>query len=234
MRKKHAEFWAILTVCALSLILAACRNPSANATVIKSAETTEPSPSYNPSSTPTVSPTSLPVIIIANTITVLLPSFTPVSGPSWPAIAKPCRAVDLAAEIKFFNGATGWSIGDIFFTNISANACTIQGYAELQLLDEKGQPDTTFHYNKLEGSFDTSGETSQGVVAIQPGKAAAAGFWSYRCDEGYAPNGGKLVVVLPSAMGQLFIDNAPHRCENVNDMSIGSFKYAPDNWQTLP
>lgn len=234
MRKKQAECWAFLTLCALSLILAACGNPSANTTAIKSAETTEPGPSYSPSSYPTVSPTNLPVIIIANTITTLLPMFTPVSSPSLPAITKPCKAVDLAAEIKFFNGATGWSIGDIFFTNKSANACTLEGYPELQFLDENGQPDSTFHYGKLTGNFDTAGETTQGVVAIQSGKAAATGFWSYRCDEGFAPDGGKLVIVLPATQGQLSVANAPHRCKNINDMSIGSFKYAVDNWQTLP
>ncbi len=229
----------VLTLGALSLMLVACDTPTANVVVIKSAETSGAGPAYNFSPTLTVAPTKLPILTTAiatqaNKFTASLPSPAPTFVPSLPANAKPCQAADLTAEIKFFNGATGWSIGDIFFTNKSPNLCTLKGYSELQLLDEKGQPDTTFHYNKLEGSFDTAGETSQGVVIIQPGKAAAAGFWSYHCDEGYAPAGGKLVTILPATQAQLSVANAPHRCKNINDMSIGSFKYAPDSWQSLP
>ena len=104
---------------------------------------------------------------------------TPTPTPSADSSAQQCTAADLSATAGY-QGATGSMAGSIVFTNTGSGPCTLQGTANVQILDENGHIMTTVQKTMtLDGS-----ETP---VTLQPsGQASLFFVWSNWCPPGVA------------------------------------------------
>lgn len=62
----------------------------------------------------------------------------PANVPAVPTTA--CRSTDLSGRLAGSQGAAGSQYADVVLTNTAREACSVQGYVSLALLDELGRP----------------------------------------------------------------------------------------------
>jgi len=134
----------------------------------------------------------------------------PVAAPGPPPR---CVAADLAAK-GGWQGATGSMLGEVAISNVGRSACTLKGYADLQLLGGHGEPLTVVLYH---ASQDRSGGVSGPTVTDPHAVTIAAGAlnaavvwlqWSNWCQttpESLSARlllpGGGVVAVAPGSAG---------------------------------
>ncbi len=172
--------------------------------------------------------------------TVVEDAATPTPTPSADQLLSRCSAADLSATADY-QGATGSMAGSIVFTNTGSGPCTLQGTANVQILDENGHVMTTIQKKMtLDGS-----ETP---VTLQPsGQASLFFVWSNWCPPGVAetsaaspvPGGVSMHVTLGGDQSMLnvavrHVDGGSGtlvpRCDAPNSdstLSVGFFKAYP-------
>jgi hypothetical protein len=93
------------------------------------------------------------------------PALPPVAttGPLQPAA---CGGADLSLAVSAQDAGAGNRIATLAFTNTGAAACTLQGYPDIALLAEDGQPRSPFRFEQSPAASDIS------AVMLQPGGQA--------------------------------------------------------------
>jgi len=153
-----------------------------------------------------------------------------------------CVASSLSAKAGY-QGATGSMAGAIIFTNSGADQCTLQGTADVTLVDANGDK---LPINQKMVNLDGSEQP----VTLDPGGQASLFFvWSNWCPAGTTETssagpiagGLSIVVTLHDSRGSLTvpvvsagsaIDVLPPRCDvpgRDSTISVGTFKTFPDS-----
>ncbi len=174
--------------------------------------------------------------IVDATVTEDLPA-TP--SPTAHSTATRCKADSLSITTGY-QGATGSMAGSIIFTNTGTEPCSLQGTAQVKLLDSHGQQIATEQQAMSLGGTDQQ-------VTLEPGQQASLFFvWANWCPTGTAETaaagpmtgGVSFQVTLPDGQGVLSAkamlgsnpDTLVPRCDvpgQSSTLSVGTFKDFP-------
>lgn len=150
-------------------------------------------------------------IIFASSILVSMSLAMPGSRNSATAAASTVTTKSCAASafrgVAPMQGAMGHRAGGAVLTNISGHACTVRGFASIQLVDARGRT-MPVHITRANALMEnerglTAQARAQGLVAVR-GRAFVAFSWGNWC--GFVP---KLpitaVLRLPSSPGRVLV-----------------------------
>lgn len=159
---------------AVSLLVAACGSAGPSAPVGAGTSSVKPPSSDTPtlSTTPVISSTGTPTSPPATTSASPSPSPSPGPGPSTaiPTQGAPsgvCASSQLTLAVGTTNGAAGSTYTTFFLTNSGQQACTLQGYPGVSVLDAAG--------SMVGQPADRSGPAGQ-PIAVAPGIRAQFGL----------------------------------------------------------
>lgn len=153
----------VLMGAAVSLLVAACGSAGPSAPVGAGTSSVKPPSSDTPTSstTPVISSTGTPTSHPATTSASPSPSPSPSTAiPTHGAPSGVCASSQLALAVGTTNGAAGSTYTTFFLTNSGQQACTLQGYPGVSVLDTGG--------SMVGQPADRSGPAGQ-PIAVAPG-----------------------------------------------------------------
>jgi type II secretory pathway pseudopilin PulG len=144
---------------------------------------------------------------------VALAAFPTVSAALQSAALASCLRNQLGVRANGINGAAGTIHGAWVFTNVSAKACDLDGYPDIQLYGRRGRPIPTTVKRNL--------PPAPSLVKLLPGGSAT--FYSSYSDvssgPGTCPTSAVIQITPPNATGSLFIPAKLQACRGVVHVS---------------
>ena len=144
---------------------------------------------------------------------VALAAFPTVSAALQSAAPASCLRNQLGVRANGINGAAGTIHGAWVFTNVSAKACDLDGYPDIQLYGRRGRPIPTTVKRNL--------PPAPSHVKLLPGGSAT--FYSSYSDvssgPGTCPTSAVIQITPPNASASLFIPAKLQPCRGVVNVS---------------